>query len=759
MDGSAQATVTGGTAPYQYRWVNDSLDTPLDSITVGNQLMGLSADTNYVLIVTDLNGCTDTARFRILAPAGAQINPIDTSFISCPGDVDGQLTVVAVPPQGETITSITWYRLNPDNTLGSPVATGPTTQNNLPVGNYAVEVVTSNACSAFQVGTVVSPGEVFLRDFVATDPQCPGDANGSIFLNPGGGTPNANGTYNYVWSTNPLAAPVQNPTLLSLRAGSYTVTITDGNGCLPSFDTTFVLVDPVMISGQFQLTPVSCPDDQTMDGAATFLAEYADGTPGTFDFLWTSGTADFSTTESTEVGLRRGPVTIRVTDGVCTESFTDTIRAPEDFATDLVTTQVSCNGSSDGAATLNVTGGTGAYSFNWSGSPEVGNTITGLPAGTMYTVEVTDENGCSPAPINFTIREPDPLTLSIDPVATTPTVRCAGDTNGRISVFVSSVNNNNLAAMPYTWSGNVAGGDDDTANGLAPGSYSVTVTDVEGCQDSVSYTIGEPEGITFNVLPIEEPLCFGETTPILIDTAFGGTSTSISDFTFSVNNDGFRIPVGQVGSAFAGEILVTVFDSVGCTAEQTFSVNQPPQILIDLPSEITVELGDSLTQLNPLISPAGDVYAYLWTPADFLSSDTVRNPMLFPFESRDYTFRVTNANGCQAFANIFVDVDANRNVYIPNVFSPNRDGRNEDFRIFACQGVRIVRSVQVFDRWGGVVFQADNLEPNCLDGIKLWEGEGQNGKTVNPGVFVYVIEVEFLDDARLLYRGDVTVLR
>ena len=116
-------------------------------------------------------------------------------------------------------------------------------------------------------------------------------------------------------------------------------------------------------------------------------------------------------------------------------------------------------------------------------------------------------------------------------------------------------------------------------------------------------------------------------------------------------------------------------------------------------------------------------------------------------------------NGCQAFANIFVDVDANRNVYIPNVFSPNRDGRNEDFRIFACQGVRRVNSVQVYDRWGGLLFSETNFDPNCLDGIKLWEGEGQNGKPVNPGVFVYVVEVEFLDDVKLVYRGDVTVLR
>lgn len=759
-DGSIMATVTGGTMPYIYRWVNDSLDTPLDTITPGNSLTALSADTNYVLIVTDNNGCMDSLDFRINAPAGAMISMIDTSFISCPGDNDGQLTVVATPPAGETITSITWYRLNPDGTLGAPVATGATTQNNLSVGDYAVEVITSNSCNAFAQAAVVSPGEVFLQDFVANDPQCPGDANGSIFLTPGGGTPNPDGTYNYVWSTDPFAAPTQNPAFTNLRAGSYTVTITDGNGCLPPFDTTFILTDPPAITGTWMTVPVSCPDDMVADGQATFSANYADGTAGTFNFTWTgSNNMTMNATQSTETGLPRGPVTVRVSDGICLASFTDTIRSPEEFAVEIVTDAVSCNGLADGAAAVVISGGTPGYDYTWSVAPDMDSTVTGIAAGINYTVDITDSRGCSPGTQTFVITEPDPLTLSIDPVQTTETVRCAGDANGRVSVFISSVNNNELAVNPFSWSDNVAGANDMLATDLTPGTYSVTVTDVEGCQDSLRYTIGEPEAIVFSVLPIEEPLCFGETTPVLIDTAFGGTSNGIDDFTFSVNNDGFRIPVGQTGTAFAGEVVVTVFDSVGCSAEQTFSVNQPPEILIDLAEEITIELGDSLTRLNPLVSPAGDVYEYLWTPADFLSADTVRNPLIFPFESRDYVFRVTNANGCQAFADIFVEVDANRNVYIPNVFSPNRDGRNEDFRIFACQGVRSVNSVQVFDRWGGLVYVNDNLEPNCLDGIQLWDGTGQNGKPVNPAVFVYVIEVEFLDNAKLLYRGDITVLR
>lgn len=759
MDGTARATVTGGTEPYTYQWFNDSLDMPLDTTTPGPFLDRLSADTNYFFVVIDARGCTDTASFRILAPAPAALSLVDTSFVSCPGDTDGQLSVTITPPPGETVTSIRWVRVVNGMATNQVVANDATTQANLPVGDYAVEVITSNDCVNFAIGTVSSPGQVFLQDFTVNNPQCPGDANGNIFVNPGGGTPNADGTYNYVWSDNPFAPPSTNPVRTVLRAGEYTVTITDANGCQPPFDTTFTLVDPPAITGTFVTTDVTCPNDNISDGASTFTASYTDGTQGTYDFLWTSGTATFNDVQSTETGLSRGVVTVRVTDGVCNESFQDTIGSPDEFDTEVLVDNVSCNGQMDGAATINVTGGTGDYTFAWNASADTDNMIDGLAAGTDYQVVLTDENGCTPDPIPFVVREPDPLTLAVDPVQTTPTVQCNGDENGVLSVFVSSVNSNPIGDNPYTWSGGIAAANSSRADDLAPGSYSVTVTDLRGCQDSLEYTIGEPEAITFSVLPIEEPACFGETTNINIDTAFGGTADNFQDFSFTINNDGFRVNIDQTGTAFAGEIVVSVFDAEGCSADQTFSVGQPPQIIVDLPEEITVELGDSLTRLNPIISPAGDVYDFRWTPATFLSADSVRSPTVFPFEDTDYDLTVTNANGCQAFGSIFVNVDANRNVYIPNAFTPNRDGRNDQFRVFACQGVRQVNRVQVYDRWGGLMFSDVNLPPNCLDGIALWDGTGRNGKPVNPGVFVYFVEVAFLDNRVLTYRGDITVVR
>ncbi|PHI19666.1 hypothetical protein CEQ90_11480 [Lewinellaceae bacterium SD302] len=738
-DGTATVVVDGGVYPYTYAW---SSTADLDSTATG-----LVAGTNFMVTVTDANGCEQIETFDISSPQGPIITAFDDTFVSCPESTDGELTVVATDGSGP-ISTYQWA-----NEDGDIIATGPntTTITNLAPGCYTVTITAVDACFTIDTACVLSPGLVALDSVQVQTPTCPGESNGRIQLFPSGGTP----PYTYTWSTNPNEPGTINP-LTSLAAGTYFVTVVDANDCTPLVDT-IVLPDPPSITAEFtSLVPVTCPDDVTCNGAATVMANYSDGTNGTFNFVWSNGDTELGVATSMVDMLCRGEISVDITDGSCGVTFSDTIQSPEEIVIGVEIEPVSCNGLSDGMITLDPMGGTQPFDFFWVGSGNTTPIEDNLSAG-IYTANVTDANGCARQQV-VEVTEPDELVLSLNDLETTTAVSCAGDTDGIISVFVSSGNNNPLLTEPYTWSGGVAPPSSSTATNLSPGTYNVTVTDIKGCTDELSYTIGEPTPITFSLLPIEEPLCFGETTLVLIDTAFGGRSSEFADFSFSVNNDGFQIPVTQPGTTFAGQTVVTVFDTVGCSVSDTFSVNQPPQILVDLPESILIELGDSLTVLNPIISPAGDVYDFLWTPGDFLSSDTVRAPTIFPLESTDYTFQVTNANGCQAFADIFVEVDANRNVYIPNVFSPNRDGRNEDFRIFACLGVQSVNFVRIFDRWGGQIYEATSLEPNCLDGIQLWDGMYRE-KPASTGVYVYMIEVSFLDGRTLLYRGDVSILR
>jgi gliding motility-associated-like protein len=122
-----------------------------------------------------------------------------------------------------------------------------------------------------------------------------------------------------------------------------------------------------------------------------------------------------------------------------------------------------------------------------------------------------------------------------------------------------------------------------------------------------------------------------------------------------------------------------------------------------------------------------------------------------------YTVTVWDENGCSATLDVLVDVDNHREVFIPNVFSPNFDGRNDQLLLFTGQGITGIPSMRIFDRWGELMQERLGLSPTD-GGIEVWDGTF-NGKMMAPGVYVYVIQVEFADNQVLTYRGDITLLR
>ena len=773
-EGTATLVVSGGTGPYTFRVINDSLPDLVDSLMTFDTLL---VDTNfldtlrpspfYIAIIDDANGCgPDSLQFEIKPRPQPRVTNALFTTISCPGDSDGQLSAIVSPPPGDSIeiTDYAWYRLNEDNSKGEQVVVGRTTEPNLTVGAYLLEVTLSNDCVWPFPGFVDSPGLVSLDSVAITDPTCLGDTDGSIELFPVGGTPSADGTYNYRWSD--LDAPITEATRTDLSAGPYSVTISDANNCQPAFETTFEVEDPNGIVGEFTaVEDVSCPDDTTQDGRITFVPRFTNDSIGTFDFFWSTGDTIRGETTSSLSGLARGPISVTVTDGVCPQVFDTLIGSPDEFAFDPIITDATCNGDSTGAAEILVTGGTPGYTFSYVDRPEITNQLENVSAG-LYQLLVTDANGCQADTFSFVINQPDSLALAIDPFVTTPRVTCFGDEDGVLAVQVVSTNNNPLGDNPYSWSPAVAGTNESSADELAPGTYGVTVTDEAGCQDSLSYTIFEPDPITFTIDSIADPLCFNDPAEVRLDTAFGGQGSDLFDYNFTINGDGFLTPFDQVGLGFGDSVVIAVFDSVGCSSEQTFQIQQPDEIVIDLPNRLIVELGDSSTQLDPLISPGGRDYRYRWTaprfepPVPFLSNDSIRDPFLIvPTQNVEYTLTVTDENGCQAIDDIFVEIDANRNIFIPNAFSPNMDGRNDDFRIYACTGVVGITKVNIFNRWGGLLFEQDNIPSSCLDGTLLWNGQTPDGREVDPGVYVYTVEVLFIDGVTLLYRGDIAVVR
>jgi gliding motility-associated-like protein len=496
---------------------------------------------------------------------------------------------------------------------------------------------------------------------------------------------------------------------------------------------------------------VSCANVGTgCDGQATATAAYSDGSGGSFNFTWESGEASSGATASSAVELCAGLQSLTISDGICFVDTTVFIPAPLPIVPGQQITNVSCFGGTDGQVTLLPGGGTPPYQITWN-SGVSGNTLSNLPAGS-YGALITDAKGCS-----FThtvlVDEPEPFLVSLN-VLETADISCPGGADGVVSLVLQG---GNLAAGPpvFLWQGGVAQTNSPVAEGLLPGTYGVTVVDVKGCETSLSHTLSEPPPITFLLEDVEPIRCFGETTFVTVASVSGG---SPGPYVFSVNNGIDKLP-GEYAPVLAGTHIVTVTDALlGCSADTTVVVDQPLELAVQLPAVVEIELGDTLTTLDPAIFSSLPIESFLWEPADQLSCTDCKNPRVNAVRSQRYTLTVVDINGCTAVTQILVDIDRNRNIFIPNVFSPNGDGVNDRFQVFSGLGVERIDFLRVYDRWGNMLFEALDLEPSVDGTNPAWDGSFR-GETMDPGDFLYLVQVRFLDGQVLLYRGDVVLAR
>lgn len=724
QNGSITIGVNGGLPPFTYDWNQPSATGPSPT--------GLSAGV-YTVTVTDDGGCSGTAQVTLTAPTPPTITALPDDIASCNNN-DGSLTVTATPG-GAPIVSYDW-------TGG---LTGQTINNLMP-GLYTVTVVDAAGCSDTDTGEVLASGQVTIDSFQVIPPICPDQPGGQVTVFVSGGAP----PYFFNWSNGPSGNNIF--TLNQLLPDNYSVTIGDASGCPPAIGSV-VLPNPPAISVQFSaIDSVSCANTgQGCDGSATATALYSDGSTGLFDFTWISGEVDNNVASSTADLLCAGSQRVIVSDGVCFDTFFVNILAPPAIVPDQDIENVSCFGLADGEITLMPEGGTPPYDFIWIGSGTQGPTITGLPAGN-YTAVITDFNNC-----NFThtvtIIQPPVLDLSLNPNATAD-VSCPGETDGAISV-VAQGGNLNPGLPIYLWQNGVAGTDQATATNLASGTYSVTVVDPKGCADSLTYTLAEPPPIHFILGEIVPIACFGQPTTITVDSVWGGNANA--SYVFS-SGACVQLQVGEPCTVLGGTQIIEIEDVFNnCVVDTTIEILEPQEISVSLPAIVEVELGDSLNVLDPTIISSYPIDTFIWAPNEGLSCYDCKNPRLLGISSQTYTLTIIDINGCEATAQVVVDVKRRRRVYIPNVFSPNGDGLNDKFQVYTGVGVKRINFIRLYDRWGEKVYELLDQAPS-VDGTEGWDGVFR-GQDMNPAVFLYMIEVEFVDDSTLLYRGDVTLLR
>ena len=469
--GGAIVQATGGTTPYVYTVDSGGPNTPTVN---GNILTGMIAGT-YTVRVTDAHSCTTTLPVIITQSSGALTAVAgQITNVKCFGDATGSATVTA--SNGTAPYTYLWSNGATDQTA-----------TNLVAGNYSVVVSDKNGCSATVNSIIIlGPASALTANISSsTNPSCEGATTGSATVSATGGT----SPYSYLWSNGQTSAIAT-----GLVAGTYLVTVTDANGCTKQLSV--LLSDPTGVSALITAsTNVSCFGGT--NGTATVTAS---GGSGTYTYLWSSGAGNQTTATATH--LPAGQHTVTVTgSGGCTSQAVVTITQPAALNVILVSqSNVGCKGGSNGTIVVDATGGVAPYTFTSSGGAVSGNTISGLIASaTPYLITVTDANSCTSS-MSVTITEPG-NTLAAT-ITSSTNVLCYGTATGSASVTPSG------GTSPYTylWSN---GSTDQTASGLIAGTYSVTVTDKNGCFVTLmnAVTITQPAGvITVNAGP-DQTIC------------------------------------------------------------------------------------------------------------------------------------------------------------------------------------------------------------------------------------------------------------
>jgi gliding motility-associated-like protein len=298
---------------------------------------------------------------------------------------------------------------------------------------------------------------------------------------------------------------------------------------------------------------------------------------------------------------------------------------------------------------------------------------------------------------------------------------------------------------------------ESTYTSADPGTFVLTVTNaVTGCSATDQVVVTESIETPVPIISVSEVSCFGENDGfILIDSIAGGVPPYLVSF-----DGGALSQQLQFSGLTAGSYTIVVEDSKGCETTVVVDVTQPDELIVELVGNFMTEdesinLGESVTLTIQPSVPFGSLDSVIWEPAELIECDSCQSNVVSP--SYLTTFSVTiEDDGCIASDDLRVLVRKDRPIYIPNVFSPNDDGRNDVFFIQAGDIVEEIRTLQVFDRWGESVYVADNFLPN--DPTFGWDGT-LRGKDMNPGVYVYYLEVVYIDGYSEVIKGDVTLVR
>ena len=704
--GSAEVFANGGNGTYSYVW-SDSLS------QISPTAVFLETGT-YGVTVSDEDGCRVSSETIITQPDSLILSSTVVDAF-CRGESSGSIELSG--NGGVSPYSATW----------ADGSTAGLSRNGIPAGTYMVTLNDDNGCTANAEIVVGEPPTGISSEILQTVQGCFGQSQNQLMVNAQGGF----GTnYQFEWSNGQTTSTATN-----LDTISYTVTITDENGC--QITDSFAPVDLLPIDFEIIQSRPTCPG-------------FTDGRLGVTNLSGGAGTADSDYTiqwGNNTVGefienLAGGQIyAVTVTDNQ--GCFTAKERLLDDAVQldfNVTTSPVTCFGFSNGSAeVIDLPGDISTYTFDWGANSgnQTTSTADQLAAG-AYTLLLND-GGCTYAR-SVVIEEPTAINIAF---STTDNV-CFGDAQGTINTTISG----GTPQYRISWSN---GGSTSNLDGLLAGTYTATVVDGNGCILENQVSIEQPSDILLTLDGID-PSCFGDRDGTISVTAEGGTPP----YQYSLNGSDFS-PSNQILGLEANDYNIFVRDNNNCVVNDVFSLDNPIEFMVDAgPPEIEIILGDSVDlTARPSNSRGNITYSWGAPYTGTLNCDTCQIVTALPTSSITYQLTAVDGLGCIARDLVSIVVQKFRGIDVPTGFTPNGDTNNDRLLVHGRSGT-MVKIFRVYNRWGELLYEDGGFEVNTRD--IGWDGSFK-GKPVNSDTYIWYVEVEYIDGTTDSFRGQTNLIR
>ncbi|MEN9302078.1 MAG: hypothetical protein RL264_507 [Bacteroidota bacterium] len=728
QESNGSLTVSNGVAPYTWATYQAATSTPITNqaqcTACGYTWFGFqcvngltpvttcNSPATWVTYTTGTNATPPSYPIRITDASGTQltlnsatgIQPCNTtqcptitltanvSNVSCFNGTNGSATISAT--SGTAPYTYTW---SPGNLSGA-------TQTTLAAGTYTINLTDANLCPGTTTITITQPTQITGSSLNILPASC-GQNDGSAQVSASGGT----GNLSYSWS--PTGGNAAAAT--GLGAGNYVVTVQDANQCQTTINVT------VPSNGGPTITNTVVGNADCLNANSGTITVSASGGTGSLNYSLNNGTPQSS---GTFTGLSAGNYTVTVSDANnCSATATVTLTAPTPIQLAQGTILPASCGQNNGSATVIVNNGSGNYSYTWTPTGGTTATASGLAPGS-YSVNVVDNgNGCT-ASLAFTITAVGGPDISIT-AQNNPT--CFNGTNG--SVVVSATG----GTAPYTYQANSGTPQaSNTLNGLGAGNYTITVYDANQCSSLLNITLIQPTQL--NALPgTTATICAGQSAPL---TASG--SGGVGPYTYDWSN-GLTGNNPTVTPSTTTTYTLSVTDANNCLATSTVVITVVPIPTASAsPVSVTGTEPFSVTFTNT----SSNATSYVWDFGNG-SSQTVNTTASISntyLAAGTYTVVLTaSAGSCSSTWNgtVIVTPKIIFEIFVPNVFSPNGDGNNDEYGVITTNAAS--QQAIIVNRWGNKMVELN--EPN-----KLWDGT-VNGKEAAEGVYFMKYKVVGLE--------------